>query len=489
MRRRFVLGSVLLVLSFGFASYSLMHYLLTSRLAKELPEEIERDGRLVERLFVHGALRFIDHAQESAAHESVIGVFGGLDTRGRQLRAHEAANRVAAWFQDPSRRGSMGKPELVIITDNAGKVIARDRDPNRLAGVSLLEELSSLRRALRTGRPTHDIWIREGEFVPLQTVVAPIRSDRGGPLLGTLIVAYGLTDGAINETAKLIGRDLAQLIDGEVVASSLPKAKTRAIAKAFENPSLAAFLDPERAKDDAPTFELQLEGKNYLGIARLLPRTRSAPVVALVLADKAEALAPVRTANSIWVLTFLFVVIFGVFAWIVVNGILIPIEEMEEGLLTILSGGMAHRLSVKNDDLSGLAYRINQLIGVAAGEDSDEVAAPVSSWSPSMIESEAVRREPTPTRPTAPKEPIDDPQLAASLAAQPVDEYLERLFEEYKVAKASIGDDASQMAESRFKERLLASGAGIAEQFEVRDVRFIVELDGGRVLLRPVLIR
>lgn len=150
---------------------------------------------------------------------------------------------------------------------------------------------------------------------------------------------------------------------------------------------------------------------------------------------------------------------------------------------------MAHRLSVKNDDLSGLAYRINQLIGVAAGEDSDEVAAPVSSWSPSMIESEAVRREPTPTRPTAPKEPIDDPQLAASLAAQPVDEYLERLFEEYKVAKASIGDDASQMAESRFKERLLASGAGIAEQFEVREVRFIVELDGGRVLLRPVLIR
>lgn len=489
MRRRFVLGSVLLVLSFGFASYSLMHYLLTSRLSKELPEEIQRDGRLVQRLFMHSALRFVDQVQDRAAHESVIGVFGGLDERGRRMRAHEAANRVAAWFQDPTRRGALGKPELVVMTDNAGKVIARDRDPNRLAGASLLEELSGLRRALRTGRAVHDVWVRDGEFAPLQTVIAPIRSDRGGPMLGTLIVAYGLTDGAIGEMAELVNRDIALVIGGDVAASSLPKAKVRALEKAFENPALGAFLEPERAQEDAPTFELQLEGKNYLAIARLLPRTRSAPAVAVVLADKAEALAPVRTANSIWVLTFLFTLIFGVFAWIVVNGVLIPIEEMEEGLLTILSGGMAHRLSVRNEDLAGLAYRINQLIGVAAGEDEDEVAAPASSWSSSMMATASERREPTPTQPAAPKEPIDDPDLAAALGAQPEDEYLSRLFREYQEVKASVGEDASQISEERFKERLLASAAGIAEQFEVRQVRFIVELDGGRVLLRPVLIR
>jgi hypothetical protein len=44
---------------------------------------------------------------------------------------------------------------------------------------------------------------------------------------------------------------------------------------------------------------------------------------------------------------------------------------IEEGLLKIINGAYDYRFDVESDEVGGLSYRINQLVGVLTGEEEE----------------------------------------------------------------------------------------------------------------------
>ena len=88
-----------------------------------------------------------------------------------------------------------------------------------------------------------------------------------------------------------------------------------------------------------------------------------------------------------------------------------------------------------------------------------------------------------------PDEPLDDPALAAKLAAEDEAAYERRVYQEYVAAKQALGENVSNIPQDRFHQRLSGRAAALAQKHGCRMVRFQVETRGDQVILRPVLIR
>ena len=84
---------------------------------------------------------------------------------------------------------------------------------------------------------------------------------------------------------------------------------------------------------------------------------------------------------------------------------------------------------------------------------------------------------------------IDDPAVAQTLGAEPEAQYQKRIYDEYTAAKAKAGESVQNLSPERFGERLTRNAESLQKKHGVRLVRFIVEVNGGVVALKPVLIR
>jgi HAMP domain-containing protein len=488
MRRNFVLGSVGLVLIFGALAYVLVRSSLRSRLDESLEQQIAADGVLLERSFALEALELVEQVRDRAATPAVTSVFAVLDADTRRARANAAADKVAEWFRDPSRRGKLGRPDVVIVTDASGKVVARDHDPRRMFGVALAGSLPILRAVLEEGRAESDVWSNEEHgLVTQQIAAAPIRDERGA-VRGALLVGYGLTDGVVSAHAKMLGRDLAFVVDGRVVAASLPQSAVTALERSLAEPAVAGGLRDLTEKAAAPRFELTLAEREYTGTARRLPRTDGLPVTAVLLASRDETEGLLAAVGLIWPLTAAFAVLAVVFAWIMANSVLVPVSVIEEGVLSIVTGNLRHRIDVDDADLGGLAYRINQLVSALTGE-SEAAESPMKEEGWGTFDS--TLSQPSSMEPAAaplPTDPVDDPEIAAALAAESEEVYLARVFREYADAKRAVGEDLGKISAEKFSERLRGSAHAMGERHGC-PVRFRVEEGEGRVILRPVLLR
>jgi HAMP domain-containing protein len=488
MRRNFVLGSVGLVLIFGVLAYVLVRSSLRSRLDESLDAQIATDGVLLERSFELEALELVEQVRDRAATPAVSSVFAVLDTDTRRARAYAAADKVAEWFRDPSRRGKLGRPDVVIVTDASGTVIARDHDPKRMFGVALMSSLPMLRAVLDDGRAESDVWSHEEHgLVTQQVAAAPIRDERGS-IRGALLVGYGLTDGAVSAHAKVLGRDLAFVVDGRVVGTSLPPSAVTALEKALAEPAVAGGLRDLTDKAAAPRFDLTLAEREYAGTARRLSRTNGTPVTAILLASRDESAELLGAVGLIWPLTAAFSLIALVFAWVMANSVLVPVSEIEEGVLSIITGNLRHRIDVDDADLGGLAYRINQLVSALTGEaEAAESPAKEEGWG-SFDSTGSQSSSSTSAAAPLPTDPIDDPEVAAALAAESEELYLARVFREYAEAKRGAGEDLGKISLEKFSERIRGSAHSMSERHGC-PVRFRVEEGEGRVILRPVLLR
>ena len=135
------------------------------------------------------------------------------DAAERRARAHAAANGIGDWFRDPSRSGKLGRPDVVVITDETGTVVARDADPNRMHGQKLSKALPKLREVLSEGRVETDVWADEAQAMTTQQLaMAPIRDERG-KILGALVVGYGITDGVHLSIVKSVPARKADKLD------------------------------------------------------------------------------------------------------------------------------------------------------------------------------------------------------------------------------------------------------------------------------------
>ncbi len=500
MRLKIIAGNLAVVILLGVAAYLVVGSQLRGELLRRIDGQMANDRELFERSFRLSALEFTELVTLRANERPLQDVFGGLDLASRRTRAYEAADSAHAWFADPAR-GARGGPDIVVIVDETGTAVARNGARNVMFGTSLLPGLPALGAVLKQGRAGHDVWLEPQQHKILQTAIAPIRAD-SGTVLGALIVGYDLSNGVAQREARVLGRDIAFLVEGKVYGSSLSAETAKALRDLLfdgRSAATAAVLAGQQSGSEAWTA--RLENADYVGLTARLPMATSLPVGFAVLGNRSEQVALADVADVILMLMVLGAILVSAYGFMVGNALMRPIEEIEEGVLAIINGRTDLRLETDSADLGGLAFRINQLLNVFTGtaeESEDEkgkisVAPSKAAWSDAeFADAHASGSTEVGAGVVAvpgPDEPIGDPALAARLAAEAEAGYDERVYREYVTAKRALGEDVMGIPRERFSQRLVGRAEMLAKKHACRLVRFQVETHAGQVMLRPVLIR
>lgn len=488
MRLKIIAGNLVAVLLLGLVSYAVVSGDLKQQLSGKVLAQIGNDQALLDRSLRLSGLEFVNLVKKRASDGDVVAVFSALDEPGRRTRAFEAAERTASWMGDPAR-GSRGQPDVVIIADDSGKVLARNADRNRMYGTKLDAALPAVRATLQDGEARHDVWNKTDEAKVLELGVAAIRGDNG-QIVGVLAVGYDFSNGlAASEGRRLGGRDVAFIADDKVYSTSAPDQIAKELRAYLFGPAKAATEAAKNGQVSSP-WVASLAGNEYAGVLAPLPGASSAKVAYAVLNSRSAAASMVADATKIILaLTLVFALVVIAYGFMLGNSIVRPIEEIEEGVLAVINGNTELRLETSNPELGGLAYRINQLLNVFTGvsespDDDDQGVAAVrqQDWKDSAFS------DAQPAGGGNPAEPLDDPALAKKLAAEPEQTYYQRIFKEYVAAKQAAGETIN-IPEDRFTQRLKGNEQALAKKHGVPSVRFVVQRSDNQVVLQPVLIK
>jgi hypothetical protein len=497
MRLKIIAGNLAVVVLLGLAAFIIVGGQLRGELLKRLDNNIGNDRELFERSFRLSALEFVDLVNTRAGEPQLRDVFGGLDLESKRKRAFEAAESTAAWLSDPAR-GGRGGPDIVVIVDETGKALARNGAVNVMFGKVLLPQLPALSGVLESGRAAHDVWLEDQQKKVLQTAMAPIRAAESGNVLGALIVGYDLSNGIAQREAKVLRRDVAFVTEGNIYSSSLEGGSAKALQGYLFGPAAAstnAILGGQSSTSQI--WSTSLEGSEYIGVTSRLPMAPSLPVAFAVLGNRTAQLEVVSVVNVILIMMVLGALLVVAYGFVIGNAVMRPIEQIEEGVLAVINGRTDIRLEIQSAELGGLAFRINQLLNVFTGteEGTEDEQGRVSmrpkagDWKDAAFaDAPAAGGAASGGGAINPDEPIDDPALAARLAAESEASYNQRVYDEYAAAKQALGESVANIPAERFAQRLSGRAAALAKKHGCRLVRFQVESRDGQVLLRPVLI-
>jgi hypothetical protein len=490
MRLKIISGNLIIVLLVGLISFLLVRSEIEEGLTQDIDARIAHDQVQFDRSWRLSAVEFLGQVSSRAQSQDVQAVFGALDDEGRRQRAHRACNSISRWFMDPAR-GREGGPDVVVVADNTGRVIARDKDLNRMHGHQLAQSLGTLRSVLRQAQARHDVWYFRDENKLLQVGMAPVHNAEG-TVVGALVVGYDLSNGLARSEAQILGRDVAFLYDGAIYSSSLPAALVEPLGRELYGPLQARTTAALEGHSSAPWSASLAGGRTFVGVAAPLALSPSSEVGFAVIADHDEALALRGAANVTLLLTVLGVLGVLIYGFGLATAFLRPLERIEEDVLQVINGRTDVRVDVDSAEFGGLAYRINQLINVFTGVSEEDEQGRVSRapGAPEAWEGSAFAESEAGSSGSGSSDGvIDDPQVAAQLAGEPADAYYDRLHSEYVAAKQARGEDVSSIPKDRFLARIQGNEKALAKKHGVAQVRFRVEVSGPQVVLRPVLIR
>jgi len=495
MRLKIIAGNFLVVLLVGLGSFYMAKGDVESGLSDQVDAQIVNDSRLLGRSFRLEGMTFLDLVTDRAETQPVKQAFGGLDSDSRRTRAHQAANGISQWLRDPSRRGL--NPDLVVITDETGTVLARDQDPNRLHNTRLGQQIPALGRVLADGAPAHDVWFKEDEEKVFETAIAAVRNEAGS-VIGALLVGYEFSNASADRAAAELGRDVAFITEGAVYSSSLDNAESQGLTSFLFGDSQAAGTNAALAgSGGGQRWSAELNGSDWVGVTSPLPGISGHQVAYVVTANKSEITSLASSVNVVLYLSIFGALIVLIYGFIIGSSFLRPLEQIEEGVLSVINGRTDFRLDIESAEFGGLAYRINQLINVFTGvSEEDEEGrvspsrppGPPADWQGSAFETNA-STDGSAGGGGGAGDAIDDPGIAASLEAEPEEAYLARVYQEYVQAKTAAGENVANIRQDVFTKRLQGQASALAKKNGVRMVRFKVEASGTQVSLKPVLIR
>ncbi len=481
MRLKIIAGNLIAVLVVGLVSYFYVKSELETGLRAELDAEISNDHELLARSWRLSALEFVEQARDRAATPQVRGAYGALDENSRRTRAHEQANNIAAWFQDPAR-GRGGAPDIVALTDETGRVLARNQDVNRMNGTQLIGEIPTLRRAIE-GHAVHDAWLKADENKLMQVAMAPVHNEEGG-VIGVLLVGYDISNGLAQRESDVLGRDVA-FVHGEAIYSSSLEQNIATPLQERLFGELSSSTQGALGGAASSPFSVEIGGSNYVGVVASLPETPSKQIAFAILGNQTEKMSMADTATIILIMMgvgLIFVLIYG---FVIGGTFLKPLTDIEEGVLTVINGRTDYRIDIKSSEFGGLAYRINQLInvftGVAETDEGGAIAGGGGGWDGAAAPATAGGGGGGGAE--------EDPGVAAELASEAEDAYHERIYQEYVAAKQAAGEDVSNIPKDRFIQRLQKNAANLTKKHGCKMVRFQVQTRGSQVILRPVIIR
>jgi hypothetical protein len=500
MRLKIVAGNLAVVVLLGLVAYLTVSGQLRTHATNELEGAIDNDRVLFDRSYRLSALEFEDFVSARAATRQMQDIFGGLDLDSRRTRAYEAAEATHAWLSDPAR--GRGTPDIVVVVDETGHAVARNGARNVMFGKALIPAMPALGLALKTGNSNHDVWLEDEQKKVLQAAIAPIHAD-SGTVLGALIVGYDLSNGLAASEGKLLGVDVAFIVDNKVYSSSLEGTGSRDLREFLFGPNLAStksVLSNQQSPSQA--WRVSLAGQEYTGMTARLPMAPSVPVAFAVLGNRTLAGQVANTANVILIMMVVCALLVIGYGLAIGTAIMRPIEEIEEGVLAVINGKTDLRLETDSAELGGLAFRINQLLNVLTGteeaseDEEGKISVPPSEghwkdaeFSDGRAQTGNVGGSGPATGGAAAEEVVDDPAVAAKLAGESEDDYNERIYREYVAAKQALGENVASIPKDRFCQRLKGRGDALLQKHGCRMVRFQVDTVDNQVVLRPVLIR
>jgi HAMP domain-containing protein len=490
MRAKIIVGNLIAILIVGLGAYALVKGPLEHAFLDEVDTRLADDYALLERSVQLNSRELLGLVTELAAERPLREVFAALDENGRRNRAFDQAERVATWLGDPAR-GRGGPPSFVAITDDAGRVVSRNADRNRMYGQDLRPLVPAVTRAL-AGAPVADVWEFEGESLVMLIAASPIRTEEGR-VTGVLLVGYDLSNGLASQEAGRLHREVAFISGDRVYGSSMSENSDALRGFLFGDGSAATTA----ARDGGAvsgTFLVSLAGREYAGVVGPLSST-SGHVAMAVLGDRTAQLEKASPINYILMFMVLGLVLALAYGFFIGGTLLRPVEQMEETILNVINGRQDLRIQVESAEYGGLAYRINQLLNMFTGTPEADESGRLSSPPPGPAGgwdegSGASGGGPPPAAAAAAGggEEASDPAVVAKLAAEPEDAYYARVYQEYVAAKQAAGENVSNIPQDKFVQRLKSNEQALLKKHGCRMVRFEVQVKGNQVNLKPVII-
>lgn len=487
MRSKIIAGNLATVLLVGAVSFFVVQSDVESALLESVDGRISSDYRLMDRSFRLSALDLSELVSEQASQRAMQDIWlAALDVSSRRTRAYESAERVATWLQDPSRRGAA--PDIVVIIDEQGMVVARNADRNRMYQQVLRGQVGAVDAALR-GEIGTGVWHKEDENKVLQVAAAPIQAP-DGRVIGALLVGYDVSNGLARSESQVLGRDVAFVLGDAIYSSSFEEsARAESLAAYLFGAGSAATTAAMSGSATSDPFTVQLGESEYRGVVGPAPG-QSAGLAMVVLGNRSAQLERASSVRMILYLTLVGVLVVLIYGFLIGSSFIRPVEQMEETILSVINGRTDMRIDIESAEFGGLAYRINQLLNVFTGTPEEDDQGRVSTPPGANWQDDRGGAAAASGADDAGGAGVgDDAELAATLAAEPADAYYARVYQEYVAAKQAAGEDVSNIPQDKFTQRLQANEKSLVAKHGCRMVRFQVEAKGTQVNLKPVIIR
>lgn len=425
-------------------------------------------------------LRGIEQTNETAkmAREDELGeIFTKSGDAQRQ------ASFVAVQARNARLEQAGHKADLVAVVGSNGHVVSRDLNIDAMYDDDLKAKFPSVGTALN-GVANKDVWKFDGHLYRVAS--APIRS-KSGAVVGALVVGYVASAQDASSDRDKTGAEIAYFLDDKLQASSFRKEggesteEKQLAAQLFDGPKYGATAPTEATKQ----FRLKLGGEDWVGAAGPLPgnmtKSRGGYVV---LASLSQARAPYAGIMS-WVLLLGIVSLLAAVAAAVLTALrfINPLDHIETGVAEVINGNHDYSFESPSQDFEGLANALNVMMARLTGrpdptdEDAPSEGGGGGRWQGELAVDDSVSR-------TGPQESPEN----AALAAEPEEQYLRRVFNEYLAARQKNGEGIEGLQLDSFAAKLRQSEASAKAKLNCRAVRFRVVVKEGKTTLKPVAI-
>jgi hypothetical protein len=313
-------------------------------------------------------------ANEKASRE----VFRAGTVNARQEEATEYSNRLLSSAVTNPVFDQMA-PALVTVVDANGVSLGRN-GTNLGRGEDLAAGHPSLKAAIAQGVTATDVWADAKTSQLMSVSYAPVRDD-DRKVLGLLLVGTPLNDGRLQRTAELTSG--TGLILGIPAGANIDlKAKSTSVTAPVLSSLGASPLKEAILATVGSGHGAFIPGGPPDSLVAAAPLSGYGDGKRAVLISVSPASLIESVNGLLWpvfAVTGLGILLVCLGGFLLGNYLSRPIEQLEEGLLTILNGKTDLRFEIEHAELGGLVFRLNSLLNQLMGvqeDDTDEEGRP-----------------------------------------------------------------------------------------------------------------
>ncbi len=455
-------GAALLAVLAGLAAWSAARNQALEARRAEAETGIVRAERVLERSARVEAQESEASALAWARDEELARALGMLDAAERQRGAFARIEHRSATL---AKEGTP-RPDLVMLVDAQGKLIARNLDP-MAAGDDLRARERAVGVALE-GRVVADLWLVSHRM--MRVGLAPMRDK--GRVVGAMVVGFAAAAEHAGSTRDLLGVDgLAYLVDGQVVATSVGQGRDEGLGAALAEALPQQVRRGPLARSVA-LQEIAFRGEGYRARIAPLPFGEAHGARAVLLANATATALPLPTAGG------LLLAVSGAGALLAILGALgtaayfrRSLADLEAQVDRVATGELDAPIEATSAVLEPLASGIEglrvRLRGPARGDDD--------AWA-TLGEDEVLAA------------PLAEAAELERIGAEAEEAYLQRTFDEFVAARAAVGAPFEGITPDAFAEKLKEKERALRDRYGATRIRFLVERRGEQVVLRPVML-